>query len=88
MALYLISYDLIKTKDYAKLHDAIRKFGTYCRPLESTWIIETAKTSENICDYCMKYVDYDDKLLVVKLVDGMSAWYNLPIKVSNWLEVR
>lgn len=88
MALYLISYDLIKTKDYPKLHEAIRNFGTYCRPLESTWIIETTETSTNIRDYCMKYIDQDDKLLVVKLADGMAAWYNLPIEVSNWLKVR
>ncbi|TFW72064.1 hypothetical protein C3Y98_04470 [Methylotenera oryzisoli] len=88
MALYLISYDLIQTKNYPKLHDAIRKYGNYCKPLESTWIIQTADTTINIRDYCLQYIDIDDRLFVVKLEADTAAWYNLPADVPNWLKAR
>lgn len=85
MALYLISYDLIKTKDYAKLHEAIRNIGNHQRVLESNWVVLSTNTSVEIRDYCRRFMDNDDKIFVAKL-NGESAWWNLSSQISNWLK--
>lgn len=85
MASYLISYDLIKNKDYPKLHEAIKKLGNYQRILESTWVVASTSTSADIRDYCKSFMDSDDKLFVAKL-NGEMAWRKLPSNISNWLK--
>lgn len=87
MALHLISYDLIKTKDYPKLHEAIKKIGNHQHVLESTWVVVSTNTSVEIRDYCRRFMDNDDKILVTKLT-GESAWWNLTANVSNWLKTN
>ncbi len=43
MAIYLISYDLIKTKDYKKLYDAIMSYQCCARINDSLWAIVSRK---------------------------------------------
>lgn len=83
MALFLISYDLIKTKDYPKLHEAIKKIGNHQHILESTWVVVSASTCAEIRNYCLKFMDNDDRLFVADLNSEM-AW-KLPEHISDWL---
>ncbi len=87
MSVYLISYDLIREKDYSRLHDKIRSLsGTWCKPLESTWLIVTNKlSSSEICDQLLTAVDDDDKLLVCKIEAGDSAWRLFNEKADDWM---
>ncbi len=81
----LISYDLIKTKDYTKLIDAIKSYGEWAKVLESVWIIKTNSTTEQVINNLIRSIDTDDKIIVLRLTnDGM--WYNLPPDVSKWLK--
>lgn len=50
MPAYQISYDLRKQKDYASLIERINSYGTWCHPLESTWIIITDQTATQVRD--------------------------------------
>jgi hypothetical protein len=85
MSSFLISYDLISNKDYSKLYEAIRNYGSFAHVLESVWIIKSTKSSTNIRDDLMSYIDSDDKLFVAKLT-GESAWVNLATEISNWIK--
>lgn len=85
MSSFLISYDLISNKDYSKLYEAIRNYGAFAHVLESVWIIKSTKSSTNIRDDLMSYIDSDDKLFVAKLT-GESAWVNLSTEISNWIK--
>jgi len=85
MSSFLISYDLISNKDYSKLYEAIRNYGSFAHVLESVWIIKSTKSSTNIRDDLMSYIDSDDKLFVAKLT-GESAWVNLSTEISNWIK--
>ena len=85
MASFLISYDLIADKDYSKLYEAIRNYGSFAHILESVWIIKSTESSTNIRDNLMSYIDSNDKLFIAKLT-GESAWVNLSSEISNWLK--
>lgn len=85
---YLISYDLVKEKDYSKIIERIKLIANGCSsPLESVWIIGHNGSASDIRDALKPYIDSDDKLLVVKLT-GEGAWTNLGSKKSEWLKVN
>jgi len=67
MAAYLVSYDLIKVKDYPKLEKAIQGLGTSRRVLASVWIISSTKSIDSIMKSLRAAIDHDDELLVVKI---------------------
>jgi len=74
MNYYLVSYDLIKDKNYESLINAIKSIADgYCNPLRSVWIIGNLGTSKDVRDHLLKSIDSDDKLLVTKL-SGEAAW--------------
>lgn len=76
MAIYQISYDLRNKRDYKALYERIKSYGTWCRPLESTWVIRTGQSVTQVRDYLAGVMDGDDGLLVVALT-GDAAWRNL-----------
>lgn len=84
MACYLISYDLRKAKDYERLYDAIKSYGTWAHVLESSWAVETDKTATNLRDHLAEFIDSDDGLFVVKSA-GEAAWRNVLCK-NEWLK--
>ena len=46
---YVISYDLkIPGRDYTSLYDAIKSYNEWQHPLESTWIVFSSDTANEI----------------------------------------
>jgi len=86
MASFLITYDLIKTKDYPKLHEAIQSYSNWSHPLESVWIVISNRDAESIRNHIKQFMDADDKLFVTKLPNPAdAAWMNLGKVVGDWL---
>ena len=80
MGSYLISYDLDKPgQDYTDLIDAIKKLGDH-KVLFSEWLVKCNYSASQIHDYLRKFMDGNDRLLVVGL-SGEAAWTN--VMVSN-----
>lgn len=70
MALYFLTYDLRKGKDYQKLYDELESFNAV-RVLESTWCFNRINTSAaKLRDYFKKFIDKDDGLLI----DESKSW--------------
>lgn len=84
MATYLVSYDLVGQKDYERLFEHLRTYGTRSRPLKSLWVIVTSKTAEEIRNGIDRYIDDDDKVLVVRTGQG-AAWRHLSKETGDWL---
>lgn len=84
MACYIISYDLRNKRDYAKLYEAIKSFGTWAHILESSWAVVTEQSATDIRDNLAKHVDNDDGLIVVKSAGG-AAWHKVLCK-NEWLK--
>lgn len=83
---YHISYDLKKPgKDYAALHESIKKLGNWCHPVDSTWYIKTPMTAEAIRDTLRAVMDQSDALIVT-VASAPGAWFGLDDQVSAWLQ--
>lgn len=72
MALYVVSYDLHKVRDYGPLIQALQGAGAI-RALESFWLIDIAQTAAGLRDALRALVDDDDSLVVLELKPG-SGW--------------
>jgi hypothetical protein len=86
MSTYLVCYDLNKPgQDYSDLIEAIKAYGTWWHHLDSTWIIQTNQTAQQIRDNLVAHIDSNDELLVVKS-SGEGAWSGFNAKGSQWLK--
>lgn len=68
MPAYLITYDLNKTgQDYKKLYDLIKELGSWCHYMDSTWIINTSLSPNQIVKHLESAFDSNDRLFVVEI---------------------
>lgn len=72
MALYLISYDLHKARNYDPLIAQLRKWGAI-RPLLSVWLVSLNGSAKAVRETLQAHVDGDDSIVVVELKQG-SDW--------------
>lgn len=84
MAVYQIDYDLRKQRNYQPLYDRLKSYRRWCRPLESTWVIEASQTASQVHDHLRVAMDSDDGLLVTRLA-GEAAWSGVDLDVSRYL---
>ena len=64
MALYFISYDLRKQRNYQQLYDKLGEFKAV-RILESTWCFNRKDTTPaGLRDFFKKFIDQDDGIIV------------------------
>lgn len=64
MALYFLTYDLRKSRDYQSLYDELENFGAV-RILESTWCFKKKNTStKDLRDHFKNIVDNNDGIIV------------------------
>lgn len=85
MKVYQVSYDLRKQRNYDALYDRIKRYSNWCHALESSWVIATDQTAEQVLNYLSPALDRDDGLLVTRL-EGEAAWVGLDKRVSDWLK--
>ena len=81
---YMISYDLIKPgRNYQALYDELEKFNAK-RVLESQWVFRRVKiTAAGRRDYFTKFIDSNDRILVVSIDSDDWAGRNLIYKISD-----
>lgn len=84
MALFSVTYDLIKEKDYDALIGRLKELDTVKVQL-SQWLVATNDTASTVKDHLAQYVDDDDKLMVIefskrpqftKALKGTNDWLN------------
>ncbi|WP_281980342.1 hypothetical protein [Tenacibaculum mesophilum] len=86
MKTYLIGYDLNKEgQNYNSLISEIKKLGNWWHCLDSTLIIKSNSSAVIIRNHLSKFIDENDKLLVVRL-EGEGAWLGFDTDCSNWLK--
>lgn len=90
MALYSLTYDLVKIKDYERLYEAIIALSNnrYTRPTKSQWIIQSNKSAVQIIDILKGSVDGDDILFIIKIDATQWEWasWNLGTVAANWMK--
>jgi hypothetical protein len=67
MALYFLSYDLRKSRDYQRLYNELERFNAV-RILESQWCFKRINTSAaGLRDHFKGFIDSDDGLSVAEV---------------------
>ena len=83
MAIILLTYDLISPgRDYAPVHEHIKTNYTWCKGLESVWLLDTTYTVAQIRDALKNLIDDNDKLFVVRIT---REWASLNYYCGDWL---
>ncbi|QFY60364.1 CRISPR-associated protein Cas2 [Rhizobium grahamii] len=81
---FLVSYDLIKRKDYQTLWDELERLGAH-RTLESLWLVNVDNTAKELVDHLASFVDDDDKLWALELTN--SHYYrNARGGTNDWIK--
>jgi hypothetical protein len=87
MSKYLVTYDLKNKgiKNYDALYSAIKGTGRWWHFLDSTWIVDTMISSQQIYAQLAPHLLKDDFVLVTKIdtTERSSGW--LPQAAWNWL---
>jgi hypothetical protein len=85
MKAFLIGYDLNRpARDYDNLFKAIRQLGTWWHYFDSTWIVKSNCSAQEIRDRLVPHIDGNDDLLVV-LLTREAAWTGFDSVCTNWL---
>lgn len=83
MAILVVSYDLKKPgKNYQPVWDYLKKF-TYCKPLESFWLLQTTKSVTTVRDELKPLVDANDRVFVCRM--ATKAWASHNGVCGSWL---
>jgi hypothetical protein len=73
--LHIVSYDLIKRKDYPELINRLKQY-TSLKILLSVWLVRTTATAKDVRDELNRYIDADDRLFVGEMAKN-AAWATL-----------
>lgn len=84
----LITYDLRKPhQDYASLIKAIEGYGNYAHILESTWLVRTYKSAQQVYSELRPLIDADDSLFITGVDErNQQGW--LKQLFWNWINGR
>ena len=83
--IYLITYDLRQPdRDYQGLYQQIKDSPGWWHYLESSWLISTGETSEDIFNRIKPHIDDNDNILIIKVCKPYNGW--LPKKAWVWIE--
>lgn len=87
MKSYLITYDLKKSgQNYNALYDAIKSASyndTWMHYLDSTWIIKSNLSVQQVSDKIKQAVDDNDSFIVIEVVKNYQGW--LPTEAWDYL---
>lgn len=84
MALFAVTYDLIKRKDYPKLWEEFERLGAH-KPVRSLYLLNANNTATEVRDHFEQFIDDDDRLFVIefgkkpkhhKALKGTNDWIN------------
>lgn len=86
MAMFLISYDLRKVRNYQPLWDVLGKWGAN-RLLESLWLADLQGPAATVRDILRTVIDDDDGLAVIELAPNFNwATFKCQNPGTLWLQ--
>lgn len=87
MSVYAISYDLNRPgQSYDALYQEIRSFGSTWHRLDSTWLVSTTLSANQMSERMKKHTDGNDRFLIIKVVNDYQGW--LAKDAWDWLHTH
>lgn len=81
----LISYDLKgSSSEYEPLYEYLKGHKGWSHYLNSTWLIDTDKTPNNIVDDMKPLIKEGDRMIVLQFDRPYQGW--LPEKAWDWIK--
>lgn len=84
MAKYAVFYDLIEGKDYQKLTDELERLGGVKTQFSVYLIALNWSDTQQTFGHFKKFVDSDDRLMVVKIADK-PGWERALKGTNDWM---
>ena len=83
--LYIVTYDLRKPgKDYKGLYEQLKNSPRWWHYLDSTWLIATQETANQLYNRLRQCLDVGDHILVIEAGRNIQGW--LPEKAWEWIK--
>ncbi len=84
MQVFCVSYDLNKPgQNYENLIKELKSSKLWWHYLDSTWLIKTNESANQLSTRIRKHTDSNDQLLVIRVTKDYSGW--LPQKAWDWI---
>lgn len=81
----LVSYDLRKPgKDYGGLYEQLKITGAWWHHLDSTWLVQTTETPNQLYNRLRVHLDGNDFILLCEITRNYTGW--LPKQAWDWLQ--
>lgn len=81
---YIVSYDLRKKgKAYIGLFEQLKNSPAWCHYLDSTWLIHTSESAEQLYQRLSAHLDEDDAILITEFSGRYFGF--LPEKAWEWI---
>ena len=85
MRVYVVSYDLRKPgRDYKGLSDELQHSPGWWHYLDSTWLIATSESANELYKRLVYHLDRGDNILVIQAGSDRQGW--LPKDAWNWIQ--
>ena len=85
MRVYVVSYDLRKPgKDYKGLSDELQRSPGWWHYLDSTWLILTSESADQLYNRLRVNLDGNDSILIVQAGTDVQGW--LPEEAHKWIQ--
>jgi len=87
MNTYLITYDLQNSGIYSRnlLEERIKLFQAWARPTNSTWLIKTYQSRQDVFNQLSTTIGFLDKILIIQVTSNWIA-KNLSNEVVVWMQ--
>ena len=81
---YCVTYDLKKPgQSYAKLYEVLKNSPKWWHFLQSTWLIQTNESAQQLYDRLKPHLDPNDFVLVIEIRNNAQGW--LPKEAWDWI---
>ena len=85
--IYAINYDLRQPgRDYSEVFTAIKSCGDWWHFLESTWLVNSWMSAQDIWDRLAPHVHRNDSVLIHAVGRDHQGW--LPQRAWDWINSR
>jgi len=82
--IYSVSYDLRGPHgDYAGMFEELQKSPSCCHCLESTWLVRTTETAQQVYNRLRRHLHPNDMVLVTQIEREYSGW--MRESVWDWI---
>ena len=82
MAVILVTYDLRQPgRNYQPVYDYLKRF-TYCKGMESVWLLDTSTSTTQIRDDLQRLIDANDRVFAVRIT---REWGSVNYQCGDWL---